>query len=156
MTVDQFALGRHRDSFGTIDVLVTPSASQGLAHTALGALKTLPIAMKTVSQYIKDFAKGEIPDFVFAAHTQGPHVLVFVCACPPQRFRLGLHVQVQQLLNDVVDHADQFLSFIAEHPVVVSPHHATQRVLIVMLPTWQCAPTAQEPPHLLGGCTEST
>ena len=34
-----------------------------------------------------------------------PHVLVFACTCPPQRFRLGFHVQVQQLSNDVVHHA---------------------------------------------------
>ena len=55
-----------------------------LAHTALGALKPPPIAVKTVSQYIKDFAEGQVPDRVSASHTQGPHVLVFVRACPPK------------------------------------------------------------------------
>ena len=112
-----------------------PPASQGLAHGALSALEPLPISMKTISQYIKDFTKGEIPSSVSALHTQGPHVLMFVCTCPTQRFRLGLHVQIQQLLDDVVHHADQYLSVVAEQPVVVGPHHATQHVLIVMQST---------------------
>ena len=56
MTVDLFELGRHGESLGTVDAHVTPPTSQGLAHTALGTLKPIPIAMETVSQYIKDFA----------------------------------------------------------------------------------------------------
>ena len=80
MAVDAFALGRHWDCLGTVDVFVAPPTSQGLAHTALGALKPLPIAMKTVFKYIKDFAKGKIPNLVPASHTQGPHVLIFVRA----------------------------------------------------------------------------
>ena len=80
MTVDAFTFGRRGDCLGTVDVLVSPPASQGLAHTALGALKPLPIEMKTVSKNTKDFAKGEIPNLVPASHTQGPHVLMF-CVC---------------------------------------------------------------------------
>ena len=52
MTVDAFALARHSDSLGAVDVFVTPPTSQGLAHTALDTLEPLPIAMKTVSKYI--------------------------------------------------------------------------------------------------------
>ena len=118
MTADALALGRHWDSLGTGDVLVTPPASQGPAHSALDTLKLLPVTVKTVSKYIENLAKGEIPGSVSASHTQGPHVLVFVRAGPPHGFRLGLHVQVQQLLNDVVHHADQFLPAVAEQPEV--------------------------------------
>ena len=39
MTVDAFTFGRHGDSFGKVDVFVSPPASQGLAHTALGLVK---------------------------------------------------------------------------------------------------------------------
>ena len=59
----------------------------------------------------------------------------FVRACPPQRFRFGLHVHVQHLLDDVVHHADQSLSIVTESPVVVSPHHPTQRTFFVVLPS---------------------
>ena len=73
MVVDAFTFGRHGDSLGTVDVLVSPPASLGLTHTA-------SIAMKTVSKCIKGFANGEIRNFVPASHTQGPHVLIFESA----------------------------------------------------------------------------
>ena len=65
---------------------------------------------KTVSKYIENLEKEKIPSSVPASHTQDPHVLVLVSARPPQWLRLGLHVQVQQLLDDVVHHASQSLS----------------------------------------------
>ena len=68
VAVDASAFGRHGDSFGTEDVLVTPPASQSLAQTVLGTLKPLPVTMKTVSKDIKDFAEGEIPGSVSASH----------------------------------------------------------------------------------------
>ena len=67
MTVDPFALGRHGDSFGTVDVFVSPPTSQGFAHAALGALDTLPVTVKTASQHIKDFAEGQVPHLVPAS-----------------------------------------------------------------------------------------
>ena len=70
--------------------------------------------MQTVSEYIQRLHKREIPNLVTASHTQGPRVLIFLRVCPPQRFRLGFHVQVQQLLDEVIHHADQFLFVIAE------------------------------------------
>ena len=57
MTVDVFTPGRHGDSFGTVDVLVSPPTLRRLARAALGTLKPLPIAMKTVSNYINNFTK---------------------------------------------------------------------------------------------------
>ena len=68
MTVAAFALGRHWDSFGTVDVFVVPPTSQGFAHTALGALEPLPVEMKTITKYTEGFAEGQIPNLVPASH----------------------------------------------------------------------------------------
>ena len=69
MTVDAFALGRHGESLGTVDVLVTPPTSQGLAHTPFDTLKHLPVTVDTVFQYIKNFSQGEIQGSVSDPYT---------------------------------------------------------------------------------------
>ena len=101
MTVDASTFGRHGNSFGTVDVLVSSPACQGLAHAALGVLVFFPVTMKKVSKYIENFANGEIPHLVLASHTQSPHVVVFTRACPPHRFPLGLHVQTDDHYSGV-------------------------------------------------------
>ena len=96
-----------------MDVFVTPPASQTLAHGAFGALESLPVPIKNGILARQRLHKRADPSLC-SLLTQGPQTLLFVRACPRPRFRLGLHVQVQQLLDDVVHHADQFLSVVTE------------------------------------------
>ena len=83
VAVDAFTLGHHCDCLCTVNVFVTPPASQANAHGAFGTLASLPIPVTAISQDFKDFTKGQIPGSISALHTQGPHVLMRVCTCPP-------------------------------------------------------------------------
>ena len=61
---------------------------------------------------------------------KNPLIFMFVCTCPQQRFQLGVHV-LQQLLNDFI-HQTHF-SVVAWYQVVVSPHHPTEHVLVILM-----------------------
>ena len=58
MTMDLLALGDHWDCLCTVDVFVTPPASQALAHGAFGALEFLPVPTTAVSWHVKTSQKG--------------------------------------------------------------------------------------------------
>ena len=72
MAVDALTLGRHWDCLSTVDAFLTPPTSQGLAHSALAALESLSITMKTATQDIEILTEWQIQDSTSAPHTQGP------------------------------------------------------------------------------------
>ena len=109
MAANALALGRHRDCLRAVNVFITPPTSHALAHGAFGTLEALPTPVRTISQDLKDFTEGELPRSGSASHSKCSFFFTPVRTTPPQRFRLGLHVQVQQLLNDVIHHAHQSL-----------------------------------------------
>ena len=123
VTMDTHKLGLHGDRIGTVDgTCLATSFSVCPAHGALGAFGIGSRCDEKRQPTLPNLSQNGISQTLPLLPTRKVFKSSYLWVlCPRKRFKLGFHVQIQQLFDDVVHHADQFLTVVTEQPEVVGP-----------------------------------